>query len=447
VQFIDGSAFESTKLNSISIEARNDIFDIEHEFLIDIAHHKLIRNFSISSDIEIPRTIAILGSSCFSRCEALSSISFESNSGLKQIEARALNATSVHSVVIPSTVCFIASNAFDPECRLSLLDGSSCPEFERWSAVRGLDSNIDFRRIQKLCSGLRRFSDCVIDLSGFEGGDAMGVSGTGSAHLYRRCDDGLELVVKLFAEFDQDESCEIEKEIEKLMNVTHPCIAAPFAFILPAASKELRIARLYTRGGSLNDVLSTRPLWWTPTAKAIAVAGIVLGMKFLHSFGLIHGGLKPNNVLFDEYHQIKIADFGRNRLDLRKSAASVRGVASEFEAPEMLSGEERTAKIDIFSFALILFKIVVGLSALGETSTSEQLGKLPVNACERAEIPVFVPTFVSVLIQSGLSANPRERPSFNDISEVMKENCFRIADGVDSDEVSAFVSLIESSET
>jgi hypothetical protein len=35
---------------------------------------------------------------------------------LKRIEARALNGLSVHSIVIPSTVCFIASAAFQPEC-------------------------------------------------------------------------------------------------------------------------------------------------------------------------------------------------------------------------------------------------------------------------------------------------------------------------------------------
>jgi hypothetical protein len=118
-----------------------------------------------------------------------------------------------------------------------------------------LDSTADFRRIQRLGSGLRCLSDYVVDLSGFEGGSETGVSGTGSAQLYRRCDDGLEIVVKLFGQFDRDEDCEIEREIEKLMNLTHRCIAAPFGFVLPTASKELKIARLYSRSSSLKDVL------------------------------------------------------------------------------------------------------------------------------------------------------------------------------------------------
>jgi hypothetical protein len=417
MQFIDGSAFEDMELKSIPIEAGNDIFHTEHEFLIDIVHHKLIRNFSVSSKIEILRIIKILGSSSFSycklfssisfdsnsgskliesyaflrsslqsieilrsveilcssyfsSCESLSSISFETNSELKWIEALSLNGRYVHSIVILSTICLIASTAFHHQCQISLLDGSSCPEFERWLAVRRLESNVDFRRIQKLSSGLHRLSDCVVDLSGFEGADEIGVGGTGSAHLYRRCEDGFEIVVKLFGEFDPGESCEIEREIEKLMNVTHPCIAAPFGLVLPAASKELRIARSYTRSSSLKDVLLARPLWWMPTAKAIAIAiaGIVLGMKFLHSFGLIHGGLKPSNVLFDEHHRIQIADFGQSPLDPRESAGTARGVASELAAREMLSSEERTAKIGVFSFALILFEIMVDLPALGRTS-------------------------------------------------------------------------------
>jgi serine/threonine protein kinase len=160
---------------------------------------------------------------------------------------------------------------------------------------------------------------------------------------------------------------------------------------------------------------------------------------------LIHG-LKLSNVLFNEYHRIQILDFGRSRLDLRESTATARGVVSEFAAPEMRSGEERTAKIDVFSFVLILFEIVVGLSFFGGINTSEEIGKLSVNVCERVDIPGFIPELASVLIESGLS-DSQKSPSFNAISDVLKEKYFRIADGVDSDEVSSFVRLVESSET
>jgi serine/threonine protein kinase len=77
-------------------------------------------------------------------------------------------------------------------------------------------------------------------------------------------------------------------------------------------------------------------LEWTLILKAIAVAGIVLGMEFLHSVGLIHGFLKPNNVLFDEYHRIRIADFGRSRLDSRESAATPCGAMSMDDAQHPL---------------------------------------------------------------------------------------------------------------
>jgi hypothetical protein len=109
----------------------------------------------------------------------------------------------------------------------------------------------------------------------------------------------------------------------------------------------------------------------------------------------------------------------------------------------MRSGEEHTAKIDVSSFALILFKLVVSLPALGRTITSEELEKLRVNALKFQEL--FRSLFLCSLSQD--CPQIHERHSFNDISESLKENCSRRADGVDSNEVSAFASLVEYTET
>jgi hypothetical protein len=50
------------------------------------------------------------------------------------------------------------------------------------------------------------------------------------------------------------------------------------------------------------------------------------------------------------------------------------------------------------------------------------------------------------LIHSGLSIYPNDWLSFSEIIEVLKDNNFRLADAVNSEVVSAFVSSVELSE-
>jgi serine/threonine protein kinase len=101
--------------------------------------------------------------------------------------------------------------------------------------------------------------------------------------------------------WDKVDESAIEKEIEKLIKLRHPCIAAPIGFVFRLESgnlQELNIVRMYLEGCSLLEVFSVNPKWWTSTVKAKAVAGIVLGLRFAHSLGLVHGHLTGNNILF-----------------------------------------------------------------------------------------------------------------------------------------------------
>jgi hypothetical protein len=90
VRFIDGSAFSWVGLSSIRFESGNTTFVVENDLLIDSVCHKLIRHFSKSSQVIIPNDIGIRCSSCFSSCESLSSLSFESNSRLMRVESSAV---------------------------------------------------------------------------------------------------------------------------------------------------------------------------------------------------------------------------------------------------------------------------------------------------------------------------------------------------------------------
>jgi serine/threonine protein kinase len=66
--------------------------------------------------------------------------------------------------------------------------------------------------------------------------------------------------------------------------------------------RKFKTVRLYATEGSLADVLSNPPGWWTPTVKA--VVRIVLGLPFAHGLGLLHGAVKASNVLFDADRRI-----------------------------------------------------------------------------------------------------------------------------------------------
>jgi hypothetical protein len=85
---------------------------IENDILVDVIDHKLIRNFSESSSIEIPFDIEILGTGSFSGCESISSLSFESNSRLTKIESDTFSMSSLQSIVVPSGVTILCPDCF-----------------------------------------------------------------------------------------------------------------------------------------------------------------------------------------------------------------------------------------------------------------------------------------------------------------------------------------------
>jgi hypothetical protein len=128
----------------------------------------LIRNFSKSPAIEIGRNIEILGSKCFSYCTSLSSVTFESNSHLTRIESEAFHESALQYILIPSTILLIDSNAFGIASQIRLIDGDSCPEFDRWLPLKRLGITIDFRRIQRVGFDVPCLGDYIVNLSVFK---------------------------------------------------------------------------------------------------------------------------------------------------------------------------------------------------------------------------------------------------------------------------------------
>jgi hypothetical protein len=420
VRFIADSAFQYARLASISIESGNERFVVRDDFLIDIVDHKLIRNVSSSSSVIIPCDIEILGASCFACCTFLESVSFEFNSRLSRSESEAFTDFSGR-ITLPSAVLFVAHDAIPDPSQLSLCDEDSCPEFGRWRRVRQSGTAVDFRRIVRgdACARL------PLDLTGFQEGSVIGKA----RRLYRRAKDGMEIVVEAFgvSEFD---SGEVDREIENLSNLRHPLISKTIGFAV--AEAELKIGRLHAAGGSLAEVVSSKPAWWTPTAKAEAVVGIAVALRFAHGLGLLHGDLNSGNILFDGGGRIQIADFR----PMHRGAGGG-GFSGEREG----EGEDWSPEADVSAFAMVLFEIVAGRPWL---SPPPPASAARANGDVNVILPPGVPPFVSEMIEGGLRPMAGEELSFIEIFETLKDHGFGIVAGVDSEEVSAFVRRVES---
>ncbi|CAK0797236.1 unnamed protein product, partial [Prorocentrum cordatum] len=94
---------------------------------------------------------------------------------------------------------------------------------------------------------------------------------------------------------------------------------------------------------------------------------VARALCFLHQRTppVIHRDLKPMNLLLDKNHVLKVTDFGiskRMPLDTETVAPRMSGGVGtwRYMAPEVVRYEQYTDKVDIYSFALIMWFMSTG---------------------------------------------------------------------------------------
>jgi serine/threonine protein kinase len=168
----------------------------------------------------------------------------------------------------------------------------------------------------------------------------------------------------------------------------------------------------YLSGGTLEDRLTNgEPL---PDAETDRIArDIATGLAHAHARGLVHRDLKPANILFDAEDRAKIADFGIARLGdsgTLTEAGTVLGTAA-YISPEQAGGEPATPASDVYSFAVMLFRMLTGRLPFTSTSAIE-LVKLHRNEPPPAvtDFRPDAPARLESVAAASLAKDPADRP-------------------------------------
>lgn len=115
-------------------------------------------------------------------------------------------------------------------------------------------------------------------------------------------------------------------------------------------------------GLTLKQVLSTGPIAGR-TAVDI-VRQVAEAMEEAHQQGLVHGDLKPSNIMLERSGKVRILDFGlAAHMNVDATTSSVgsdpQGTIA-YMAPELLNGARASVLSDVYALGVVLFELLTG---------------------------------------------------------------------------------------
>jgi serine/threonine protein kinase len=168
-------------------------------------------------------------------------------------------------------------------------------------------------------------------------------------------------------------------EARRLVDFTHPNIVEVFGS--GQVGDHHYLAMEFLHGRTLAAVLKDRPgAPLPPQAVFRLVREIASGLAYAHARGLVHGDLKPGNVLVCADGRIKLLDFGTARAidaadrplnpeDSEVVIDRLGAVTPAYASPEALSGEQPCEGDDVFSLAVMSHLMLTGGHPFGRAST------------------------------------------------------------------------------
>ena len=181
------------------------------------------------------------------------------------------------------------------------------------------------------------------------------------------------------------------REAQLMAQLEHPSIV-PVYGIARDSSNGLHIIMKQVRGESLRDLL--KKLRETYSAKKPTRAGerkslhdrlelfirICDAVAFAHSKRVLHGDLKPGNIMIEQTHNVYIMDWGNAEIvDEAAVETELKDAISgtpSYLSPEAVRGEATDFRSEVFTLGLILFETVTLSKAVTGKNAREILLKI-----------------------------------------------------------------------
>ena len=241
-------------------------------------------------------------------------------------------------------------------------------------------------------------------IRGYQLRETIGQGGFGIVYRAQQSSVGREVAVKViqpqYANLP-DFIRHFEAEARLIASLEHPHVVPLYDFWREPDGAFLVMR--WMRGGDLGSLLKAGAVdlecavgWVDQLADGLAAA---------HQKGIVHGDLKPENLLFDEDGNIYLSDFGIARHAGDPASLAAYSLSPLYSSPEHLLNETLTVQSDLYCLGVLLYEMLAGKSPFEERSPASIERRLP------PLHPLYegLPPLLDEYLQHATAWNPDER--------------------------------------
>jgi serine/threonine protein kinase len=238
--------------------------------------------------------------------------------------------------------------------------------------------------------------------------ETLGVGATSRVDKARDTLIGRTVALKTFLQGfgSRDLQQQFLREAQIIGGLSHPNIVALYDV---GTSKDGApyLVMEYVEGKTLESVFDAGPL---PFPRVAVWAGdLATALGRAHRAKIIHGDVKPANILVTLEHQVKLGDFGIARTTQASGSGNLMGTPA-YLSPEQILGNLQDSRSDLFSLGIVLYQMSTGIRPFDGDSAVAVCAQIMSSAPPPPSHhnPSLPPAF-DHLVMRCLSKNPADR--------------------------------------
>lgn len=197
---------------------------------------------------------------------------------------------------------------------------------------------------------------------------------------------------------------QFHREAEAVASLKHPNIIRIYEF---AAHRDVYyLVMELVEGTRLRDMITAHPTGLARDEALRLFGQIASGIAFAHERKVVHGNIKPDNVLLDSGNRPVLVDFGLPSLEKSQRRTPA------YMSPQQLAQQPATPACDIYALGILLYEMITGdLPFKGNTFEEVIHQQLRTTPIPPSQITIGLDPRIEHVILAALHKHAKDRPA------------------------------------